>query len=271
MGGRLSNVAVALAAMGFFVSSMASAMAEGPTSFRLLRLEQDLAKWYPSTGTTDVVVRYAFATDQMYFPEARNCRKIQPAAAALKPSGLGMERFRQQTRDAMRLWEDIVDIKFVETDAVDEADLVIGAQVQPRGRAFTNVELEDKKAGAGEDEPRSIRRSLVCLNPEVRWKDGFDGDLEVYDLTYTMAHEVGHAIGLDHPSPQGQLMSFRYHERFATLQVGDIDGALKLYRPAPGAYLRRAVAQSAASSRQRVAGAKGREGESRFGLGSDRR
>jgi hypothetical protein len=67
------------------------------------------------------------------------------------------------------------------------------------------------------------------------WKVGFDGNLDVYDLRYTLEHEIGHAIGLDHPSPSGQLMSYRYDEGQSGLQSGDIKGAALLYGPKPGA------------------------------------
>jgi hypothetical protein len=62
-----------------------------------------------------------------------------------------------------------------------------------------------------------------------RWKVGFDGNLKAYDLRYTLAHEIGHAIGLDHPPGPGQIMNYRYEERFRDLQSGDVFGAVALY------------------------------------------
>jgi hypothetical protein len=74
-----------------------------------------------------------------------------------------------------------------------------------------------------------MQKSRICLNPTKLWKIGFDGNLDVYDIRYTIAHAVGHAIGLDHPSPSGELMSFRYKEDLRTLQPGDVAGAMALY------------------------------------------
>ena len=83
--------------------------------------------------------------------------------------------------------------------------------------------------GAEPSPARRIAKSLICLNPAKSWKIGFNGNMDVYDLRYTIAHEVGHAIGLDHPSPSGQLMSFRYDEDFRSLRPGDVSGAVALY------------------------------------------
>jgi Matrixin len=76
---------------------------------------------------------------------------------------------------------------------------------------------------------KPISRALICLNPTRQWKVGFDGDLQRYDLRYTFAHEIGHAIGLDHPAGAGQIMGYRYEERFRELQAGDVSGAVLLY------------------------------------------
>src|SRR5262249_5171112 len=106
-------------------------------------------------------------------------------------------------------------------------DILIGAQVEPEGWAFADVFYDAHSP----DEIKPISRSLVCLNPAKRWKIGFDGDLKTYDLRYTVTHEIGHAIVLDHPNGAGVIMGYRYEERFRELQPGDVQGAMALYGP----------------------------------------
>ena len=76
-----------------------------------------------------------------------------------------------------------------------------------------------------------IGQALICLNVNSAWKIGFDGDLRRYDLRHTFMHELGHAIGLDHPGVRTALMDFRYREHFQGLQSGDVAGAVRLYGP----------------------------------------
>ena len=104
---------------------------------------------------------------------------------------------------------------------------MIGAEVEPEGWAFTDVSYD----ASSTESVKPISRSLICLNPLKRWKVGFDGDLKSFDLRYTIAHEIGHAIGLDHPLNAGQIMGFRYEELFSDLQAGDIAAAVILYGP----------------------------------------
>jgi len=68
----------------------------------------------------------------------------------------------------------------------------------------------------------SIRRSAG--------RSASDGDLRTYDVRYTIAHEIGHTIGLDHPSGASQIMGYRYEETVsASCSRGDIAGAVLLY------------------------------------------
>jgi Matrixin len=221
---------ISLIAFMLFMPGLAASAESGSfLGFRLLDLENQSVKWQTPRWRESAAVTYAFATGPVTTKDARNCGEMLPPDKAYAPSGIAKQQFEHEVAAAFRMWERVADISFRKTDDPDTADIVIGAQAKPVGRAFTNVELKP----AGADGRKVIARSLICLNPEQPWKVGFDGDLDVYDLRYTIAHEAGHAIGLDHPSPAGQLMSYRYDERHQGLQPGDIQGAALLYGPRP--------------------------------------
>lgn len=199
--------------------------ATGFDGFRLLALDGYFVKWNDAAWGRGSVVTYAVLNGALETAEARNCGRMQGVESILERNALSDDAFRGELHAALGMWEAVADITFVEAKDVRTADIVIGAQSDPVGRAFANVAF----AHAGAATIRQIERSLVCLNPTMPWKIGFDGNLEVYDLRYTLAHEIGHAIGLDHPSRSGQLMSYRYDERFRSLQAGDVSGAVAIY------------------------------------------
>lgn len=235
MGGELriaflAGLAGALAS-GFALLIGADAGAgDGATylGFRLLDLENQSVRWQTPTFGAGAVVTYAFAAGPVTTAGARNCTRMVAPEAAYARSHVSDAAFRNEVAAAFRMWEGVADITFRETSDTETAGILIGAQADPVGRAFTNVSLKGEAEGR-----KVIARSLICLNPNQPWKVGFDGRLDTYDLRYTIAHEIGHAIGLDHPSAAGQLMSYRYDEKQTGLQAGDIQGAVLLYGPRP--------------------------------------
>jgi hypothetical protein len=195
--------------------------------YRLLELDGYKVKWGDRRLGVGASVSYAFAREALRFDEARNCSDLAPIEMLLGEN-LSMEMLARETAAAFQVWERAAGLSFHEIGDARDADIVLGAQGQPRGRAFANVAY----APDSEEGVRSIERALVCLNPDHEWKVGFDGNEAVYDIRYTMIHEIGHAIGLDHPGPSGQVMGFRYTEAFDDLQPGDRRGIQQLYGPA---------------------------------------
>jgi Matrixin len=217
--------------------------ARAADDYLLLRLDDHYVKWGTPKFGAPATLRYAFVQKPIRTDGAINCRSMVPIEPLLVSSAIASDAFEREVASAFALWEEATNISFTRTEDVDKADILIGAEGNPAGYAFTNVAYDHDGPG----QVRRIAKSLICLNPTRHWKVGFDGNLEAYDLRFTMAHEIGHAIGLDHPSPSGELMSFRYSEAFCALQPGDIAGAVALYgargapvvaaapKPGPGA------------------------------------
>ena len=225
---------------------------------RLLALDGRVVKWGPSKLGTGAVVRYALAGGTIRSEGAINCGVLNSFEKLARSMDVADEIVEEELQGAMQAWEAVADISFERVSDTAKADLIIGTQALLRGRAYANV-MPHHFAGfarrsvgkgivnsLGEPSGRRseiavrrqspmaiapIRQSLICLNVNSGWKIGYDGDLRRYDLRHTFMHELGHAIGLDHPGVRTELMDFRYHEAFKGLQYGDVKGAALLYGP----------------------------------------
>lgn len=204
----------------------ASDAALSESGYELLQFDGRYVKWGSPVLGTGARVRYAIVDREFQFAGAINCPAIGPLRRLFDRSGIDAQRFRQEVAAAAAQWQAAADILFEEVDDPSKADVLIGAQAEPKGWAFANVFHEQ---GATEGNTKRIEKALVCLNPEKPWKVGFGGDAFAYDIRYTIAHELGHAIGLNHAGPEGQVMSFKYGEAFRSLQPGDLNGAVALY------------------------------------------
>jgi len=218
---------VVLAAIGLSVPPAAN----GFEGFRLLRLEGRLVKWGDAGLGKGATVSYAYVAAPTSFPDARNCREMAPIDSLAAAHQIAPELLRREVEAAFAMWQAAADIRFLRSDDPSTAGILIGVQATPRGAAFADVKY--RQAGDDGGGARSIKRGLVCLNPVQPWETGFNGRASDYDLRYAFAHEIGHAIGLDHPGPSGQLMSFRYEESFRGLRPGDVAGIIALYGARP--------------------------------------
>ena len=108
-------------------------------------------------------------------------------------------------------------------------DILIGAQGAPERVAFANVWHGDGRAGRhrAADPRHDLLQSRAGL-------DTGTGPLRAgrLDLETVLAHEIGHAIGLDHPGATGALMGYSNQGSIDHLMPGDIAGAVALYGPA---------------------------------------
>jgi hypothetical protein len=204
-------------------------------SFKQLRLDGNFVRWPRADASSSLLLTYKVIDGFQTFDGARNCKRMTGIEAIAEKAHVTHAVFDAELRAALAMWEAAADIRFREAEADEEPNISIGAQAEPEGWAFADVFYNR----ASPDAVKPISRSLVCLNPTKAWKVGFDGDLRVYDLRYTLAHEIGHAIGLDHPNAAGQIMGYRYEESFRDLQPGDLSGAVALYGASKGVLVAR--------------------------------
>jgi hypothetical protein len=193
--------------------------------FKVLKLEGHQVRWTLPVDGGPRVVTYRLVTETLAFPAAHNCRGLTPLEGLAAASQLPMERVKEEAAAAFAMWETAANVVFKEAAEGSPADILIGAQTEPDGWAFADVFYDTSSP----ETIKPISKALVCLNPAKHWKIGFNGDLKTYDLRYTLAHEIGHAIGLDHPAGSNAIMGYRYEERFRALQPGDVHGAALLY------------------------------------------
>jgi hypothetical protein len=185
-------------------------------------------RWQLPAQGRGLVVSYSVVAEDVAFTGARNCRKMTSLDGLLSTSQIAPAVARTEIAAAFAMWQAVAGINFREAESPEQADILIGAQLEPVGWAFADVFYD-----ASSREPvKPISRSLICLNPERGWKIGFDGDLQRYDIRYTLTHEIGHAIGLDHPGATGALMGYSNQGSIDHLMPGDIAGAVALYGPA---------------------------------------
>lgn len=258
-----SHPLVVLALFTCLIGSSGVAAAGTLAEYRLLFLGGGPVKWGSPLRGSGSVVTFAVTDAVRNIKGARNCGTIVPIEALLARSGISRAGFDTELSYALRAWSGAADIAFVPAPPA-KADILIGAQANPIGRAFTNVESRPAEGGG----IGTIVSSTICLNPEQRWKIGFDRNLAIYDLRYTLMHELGHAIGLDHPGTSEALMDFRYSEAFSSLQAGDRAGAEELYGPARTIFAGQPPSNAKGG---RLAGATTGGQERAFGPGTARR
>jgi hypothetical protein len=127
------------------------------------------------------------------------------------------------------MWSREADLGFRQAAAGEVPDILIGSQGVPQRVAFANV-WHGTPSAAG---IAPLTRATICFNPEAAWSTAV-GPVEPgrLDLATVLAHEIGHAIGLDHPGASGALMGFSNRGSIERLMPGDIAGAVALYGPA---------------------------------------
>jgi hypothetical protein len=145
-------------------------------------------------------------------------------------------QWKAEIERAFAAWSDVANITFTEVND-DNASV----------NAFTTGG-DIRIGGAVFDEPGNLlghgwfpnSTSGGSLESDIHfdiaedWAIGFAGS--GFDIFTVAAHEIGHAIGLDHSTVPGSLMNSSYTEAFSGLQADDILGAQFIYGMAPVSF-----------------------------------
>ncbi|MBY0225974.1 MAG: matrixin family metalloprotease [Hyphomicrobium sp.] len=224
----------------------------------LLRANGHFLKWKSPSNGSDTVISYAVLSGPFELPNDKtlspdNCGSMHAFSDIVaKSPEVSVQLAKQELKAAFAAWEKAAALTFVEVEDASRANIVIGAAHSPAGRAFANLRVKSVESqtpvsrGLGKFDPEkalsleksgddnesdfiAIEQAYVCLSPQSRWKVGLDGNIGIYDLRYTFTHEIGHAIGLDHPGRSGAVMAYRYEERVQQLTPSDVSAVQKLY------------------------------------------
>ena len=194
--------------------------AEANEGYRFLELNGQQVRW--GTPGHGVSLTYRIAAPQEVVSGSVNCHATTGPQALLRHSHLSLLQFEAELRAAFAIWSDVADLHFKPVSPGGKAELVVGAESVPDGIAYSDVT-------PAADQSSQIVSAIICLNPAALWTAGADPSGKTYRLHYVLAHEVGHVLGLDHPSPSGELMSFEYNPALTNIQSGDIAGIVALY------------------------------------------
>lgn len=149
------------------------------------------------------------------------------ALADFMPSG-----FESAIEAAFAAWSAVADISFVEladpgvdwqAPGADAVDIRIG------GHAFDGA-FGTLAHGFFPPENGGAAAGDIHFDSAENWVLGFAGP--GFDIFQVAAHEIGHAIGLDHTGVAGSLMEPFYSEAFSGPQADDAAGAQFIHGPA---------------------------------------
>ena len=208
---KMANLALAV---GCLLCGQASAFVLGPTV---------PGKWGPPAFGTGATVTYSF------MPSGTSCVSEFAGCTISSFSSFLPAGFGASVTAAFAAWSSVANINFVlvadDGAAFDAAttsgDIRLGGHTIDGANGVLAHGFFPPVNGGG------TAAGDIHLDTAEAWKLGFGGP--GFDLFQVLAHEIGHAIGLDHTAVAASLMNPFYTEAFSGPQADDIAGARFIY------------------------------------------
>ncbi|HWU83777.1 MAG TPA: matrixin family metalloprotease, partial [Rhodocyclaceae bacterium] len=205
---------LALCGLLFSLVAPASAYVVGPTT---------PGKWGPPAVGTGATVSWSL------MPTGTSCSAIEGGGCSITAFGdLLPSGWMNAVNTAFDMWSSVADLHFVQVadDGAAEGFATNSGDIRLGLHAF------DGSFGVlahGYYPPANGGSAAgdIHLDSAELWKIGFGGP--GIDITQVLAHELGHALGLDHSSTPNSLMNPFYSEAFFGPQADDIAGIQYLY------------------------------------------
>lgn len=208
---RFASIAAILLAVGL---TNASAFVLGPTT---------PGKWGPAAMGTGATVTWSLMATGVTNPNEAGAPPIT-ALADFMPAG-----FLTEVQNAFAAWSAVANINFVFV-AADNGVAVnaagTNADIRIGGHAFDGAGGTLAHGFYPPANGNTIAGDIHFDTGDL-WKLGFGG--AGFSIFQVMAHEIGHAIGLDHTGVANSLMNPFYTEAFSGVQTDDIAGAQFIY------------------------------------------
>lgn len=215
----LASLAFALAAAA---PLSASAFVIGPTL---------PGKWGNPTFGTGATISYSF------MPTGTSCaaESLGCTITALGDFGPAFSVWKTEVQAALAAWAAVADLTFIEVPDLGEA---FNAATQLSGDLRFGGHFFDGAGGTlahGFYPPNNGLSAAGDMHYDTGdcWEATMDGTADLcFDIFQVTAHEIGHALGLDHTAVPASLMNPFYTEAFSGPQADDIAGMRFIYGPA---------------------------------------